>query len=69
MNMKSTNVTGDVMFVKKTPFVISLLNNVKFTIIKNVVDRKVATLVKETRDIKIVYTNKDINIKKILQLI
>ena len=34
--------------------------NMKFTTIKNVVDRKVATLLKALRSIKSVYTNKNI---------
>ena len=56
--MKKIELYVDVMFVNKIPFVISLGNNMKFTKIKNVMDRKEATLLKSFHSIKIVYTNK-----------
>ena len=58
--MKTVNVTVDVMFVNKIPFMISLGKNVKFTTIKNEVDWKSATLLRSFRSIKSVYTNKNI---------
>ena len=42
---------------------ISLGKNIRFTAIKNVVDRKAAALLQSLRSIKIVYTNKNIFIK------
>ena len=58
--MKTIELTVDVMFVNKIPLVISLGKNKKFTTIENVVDRKMATLLKALRSIKSVYTNKNI---------
>ena len=55
--MKTIELSVDVMFVNKIPFVISLGNNMKFTTIKNVVDRNADTLLKPLRIIKSVYTN------------
>ena len=46
------------MFVNKILFLISLGKNVKFTTIKNVVDRKAVTLIKDLRSIKNLCTNK-----------
>ena len=54
--MKTIELTVDVMFVNKIPFVISLGENMKFTTIEDVVDRKAATLLKSLRSIKSVYT-------------
>ena len=61
--MKTIELSFDVMFVNKTPFVISLGKNMKLTTIKNVMDRKVATLLKSLCSIKSLYTNKNIIIK------
>ena len=55
--MKTIELTVDLMFVNKIPFVISLGKNMKFTTIESVVDRKAATLLKALRSIKSVYTN------------
>ena len=49
--MKAIDVTGDVVFVKKFLFDISLGNNVKFTTIENLVDQKLSTLAKAIRNI------------------
>ena len=46
------------MFANKILFLISLVKNVKFTTIKNVVDRKAVTLIKDLRSIKNLCTNK-----------
>ena len=61
--MKIIELSVDVMFVNKIPFVISLGKNMKFTTIENVVDQKADTLLKSLRSIKSVYTNKNIFIK------
>ena len=61
--IKIIELSVDVIFVNKTPFAISLGYNMKFTTIKNGVDRKTATLLKSFRSIKIVYTNTNIFIK------
>ena len=44
--MKTIGLSVDVIFVNKIPFVISLGKSMKFTTIKNVVDRKAATPLK-----------------------
>ena len=56
--MKTIELSVDVIFVNKTPFMISLGKSMNFTTIKNVVDRKAATLLKSLSTIKRVYTNK-----------
>ena len=61
--MKTIELYVDVMFVKNIPFVISLENNMKFTTIESVVDRKADTILKYLHSIKSVYTNKYIFIK------
>ena len=61
--VRTIELSVDIMFVNKTPFVISLGKNMKFTTIENVMDRKAATLLKYLRIIKSVYTNKNIFIK------
>ena len=53
--MKTIELIVDVMFVNKFLFMISLGKNMKFNIIENVVDRKVATLFNSLCSIK-VYT-------------
>ena len=58
--MKTIELTVDVIFVNKIPFVISLGKNNKFITIKNVVDRKADTLLKALCNIKSVYKNKNI---------
>ena len=60
---ETIELTVDVMFVNKIPFVISLGKNVRFTTIKNVGYRKAATLLKALCSIKSVYKNKNIFIK------
>ena len=61
--MKTIELSVDVMFVNKIPFVVSLGKNMRFTTIENMVGRKAATLLKALRSIKSVYTNKNIFIK------
>ena len=61
--MKRIELSVDVMFVNKIPFMISFGNNMKFTTIENVVDQKADTLFKALRSIKSVSTNKNIFIK------
>ena len=61
--MKTIKLSVDIMLVNKIPFVVSLGKNMKFTTIENVVDRKLATLLKFLRSIKSVYTDKNIFIK------
>ena len=61
--MKAIELTVDVMFVNKTPFVISLGKYMRFATIENVVDWNAATLLKSLRSIKSVYANKNIFIK------
>ena len=62
---KTIELSVNVMFVNKIPFVISIGKNMKFTTIKNVVDWKAATLLKSVCSIKSVYTNKNIFIKTV----
>ena len=61
--VRTIELSVDVMFVNKTPFVIPLGKNIKFTTIENVADWKAATLLKSLRSMKSVYTNKNIFIK------
>ena len=58
--MKTIELSVDVMFVNKMPFVISLGNNTSFTTIENVVDCKAANQLKSLCSIKSVYKNKNI---------
>ena len=58
--MKTIELSVNVMFINKIPFMVLFGKNMKFTTIKNVVDRKAAILLKALRSIKSVYTNKNI---------
>ena len=62
--IKTIELTVDVIFFKKIPFVILLGKNTKFTTIKNVVDQKAGNLLKYLRRIKSVCTNKNMFITK-----
>ena len=61
--MKTIELSVDIMFLNKIPFLISLGENMRFITIKNVVGQKAATLLKSLRSINSVYTNEKIFIK------
>ena len=56
------DVTGDVMFVNRIPFLVTLGQKIKFTTAENISDRKAKTLLQGLQNMTSLYNKQNVNI-------